>query len=175
MWKRYRFKTHSTEDYRPIIFNPHYPWWCSGYGKDYAVIIAYLPSSEDLLKYWDDAFDIDFTKEESIEFPDRFPKPDYFKDSSIPTASTEVKHHKNCPKIQEEKTAEEILKKYLYLVNTAIAVASGSKPQWRVTEENALKAMREFAQQEVEKERNKIFESLQERQFIKFLRKNYDK
>ena len=29
MWKRYRFYTHAIEDYRPLIFNPKYPWWCS--------------------------------------------------------------------------------------------------------------------------------------------------
>lgn len=81
-WKRYRFRTHSVEDYRPLIFNPKYPWWCSGYGEDsdgeYAVIIAYLPSDDDLLIYWDDATEIDFTEESEITFSGRFPKPEYF-------------------------------------------------------------------------------------------------
>jgi hypothetical protein len=83
-WKRYRFYTKSVEDYRPLIFNPEYPFWCSGYAinssfeEDSAVIIAYLPSDEDLLKYWDDAFDIEFTYEDKIEFSSRFAKPDYF-------------------------------------------------------------------------------------------------
>lgn len=83
MFKRYRFKTYSVDDYRPIIFNPKYPWWCSGYGwenndKGYAIIIAYLPIEENLLKYWDDAFDIEFTEESEIKFSGRFPKPKYF-------------------------------------------------------------------------------------------------
>ena len=77
MWRRYRFKTRSLDDYRPLIFNPNYPWWCSGEGDDYAIIIAYLPQTEDLLKYWDDAFDVDFTEEETIKFTSRFAKPDY--------------------------------------------------------------------------------------------------
>ena len=77
-WKRYRFKTYSVEDYRPLVFNPKYPFWCSGYGDCYAVIIAYLPFNEDLLKYWDDAFEIEFTEEDEIKFSDRFPKPKYF-------------------------------------------------------------------------------------------------
>ena len=81
-WKRYRFKTYAVSDNRPLIFNPKYPWWCSGYGGDmeYSVIVAFLPKNEDLLKYWDDAFDIDFTEEKSITFSDRFPKPEYFID-----------------------------------------------------------------------------------------------
>lgn len=81
-WKRYRFKTFATEDNRPLIFNKNYPWWCSGYGEnqtgDFAVIIAYLPSDEDLLKYWDDAFDIEFTEEDEITFTKRFSASNYF-------------------------------------------------------------------------------------------------
>lgn len=81
-WRRYRFKTESVEDYRPLIFNPKYPWWCSGEAVDgsYATIVAYLPENEDLLKYWDDADDVEYTEEKEIEFSGRFPKPDYFKD-----------------------------------------------------------------------------------------------
>lgn len=80
-WTRHRFYTYS-EDNRPIIFNPKYPWWCSGYGENeggwYSVIISYLPTGEDLLKYWDDADQIESEECESIKFSDRFPKPDYF-------------------------------------------------------------------------------------------------
>ena len=86
-WRRYRFYTKSIDDYRPLIFNPRYPWWCSGYGNngdngaETAVIIAYLPKEEDLKKYWDDAFNIEFTEEDKIVFSSRFAKPDYFVES----------------------------------------------------------------------------------------------
>lgn len=84
-WFRHRFKTYSVEDNRPLVFNPKFPWWCSGSSEDdkgdYDVIIAYLPIGEDLLKYWDDAFDIDSDEREEITFTDRFPKPDYFIES----------------------------------------------------------------------------------------------
>lgn len=79
-WIRYRFKTWSMPDMRPIIFNPAYPWWCSGYAGDdsYATIVAYLPAGEPLERYWDDA-EIDFQDEcDEITFTDRFAKPDYF-------------------------------------------------------------------------------------------------
>ncbi len=78
MWRRYRFYTKAIDDYRPLVFNPKYPWWCSGEGDDCAIIIAYLPQNENLLKYWDDAYNIDYTEHESIEFSSRFPKPEYF-------------------------------------------------------------------------------------------------
>jgi hypothetical protein len=77
-WKRYRFYTNSVDDPRPLIFNPTYPWWCSGYAGDSAIIVAYLPDSEPLEHYWHDAFDVSYTEEENITFSDRFPQPDYY-------------------------------------------------------------------------------------------------
>lgn len=89
-WRRYRFQTFAVEDNRPLIFNPKYPWWCSGYSLggtedkpevETSVIIAWLPIGEDLLKFWDDAFDVEFTEHPSIEFSDRFQKPSYYIES----------------------------------------------------------------------------------------------
>lgn len=86
-WRRYRFYTNSVEDYRPLIFNPKYPYWCTGYGvgNDFkcssAIIVAYLPKGEDLYKYWDDAYNVDEEERDEITFTDRFPKPDYFVES----------------------------------------------------------------------------------------------
>lgn len=77
-WIRYRFYTKSVDDYRPLVFNPKYPYWCSAEGDDFAVIIAYLPPDEDIYKYWDDAYNIDQTEESEIVFTDRFPKPEYY-------------------------------------------------------------------------------------------------
>lgn len=79
-WRRYRFKTKSVSDWRPLIFDKRFPCWCSGYAGDesYATIVMWLPETEDLSKYYDDAFEIDYTEHESITFSDRFPKPAYF-------------------------------------------------------------------------------------------------
>lgn len=80
-WRRYRFTTKSVEDYRPLIFNAAYPWWCSGEAADgsTATIVAYLPEDEDLTKYWDDATGVEFSEHDTIEFSDRFPQPKYYK------------------------------------------------------------------------------------------------
>lgn len=67
MWIRYRFKTKSP-DYRPVIFPPPGPFWCTGYGEDYATIVAYFPPSEDLYKYWPEAEDVDMSEEEKNLF-----------------------------------------------------------------------------------------------------------
>lgn len=78
--KRYRFKTKSVKDYRPLVFNPAYPWWCSGTAGDgkYATIICYLPDDEEFLKYWDDAYDIDSEDCKEIVFSDRLSKPEWY-------------------------------------------------------------------------------------------------
>jgi hypothetical protein len=79
-WRRYRFFTKSVDDPRPLIFNPKFPWWCSGYTGDFtrAVIVAYLPVNEPLERYWDDASNIEYTDHPTITFTDRFPRPDDF-------------------------------------------------------------------------------------------------
>jgi len=81
-WRRIRLKTKAVDDCRPLIFNPKFPWWCSGTAGDYSysIIIAFLPVGEDLMKYWDDAYDIDEEKVEGVTFTSRFAKPEYYKE-----------------------------------------------------------------------------------------------
>ena len=76
---KYRFKTKAIDDYRPLVDMKEIqmPWWCTGEGIDYAVIICYLPEGENLKKYWDDAYDIEREKCNCIVYTDRFPKPDW--------------------------------------------------------------------------------------------------
>ncbi len=75
-WIRYRFYTKS-EDYRPLLFNPAYPWWCSGHTDEAAIIIAFLPVGESLEKYWPEAEAVD-AESRDLFFTDRFPKPDWY-------------------------------------------------------------------------------------------------
>lgn len=95
-WVRYRFKT-KARDHRPLLFDRRFPWWCSGYGDDYATIVAYLPKNVDLRKYWDDAFDIDEEDVDAIVFSDRFPRPDWFMDET--SAATAPAMCKRCGRI----------------------------------------------------------------------------
>ena len=79
--KRYRFKTKSVDDYRPLIdFKTiNMPWWCTSECDEFATIVCYLPFSEDLSKYWDDAYDIDIEDAIEIMYSDRYPKPDWIR------------------------------------------------------------------------------------------------
>lgn len=79
-WLRYRFKTQSVDDCRPIVFNPAYPWWCTSVAGDgsYAIIVAFLPKDEPLATYWDDAFAVEQQECDGPTFSDRFPKPESY-------------------------------------------------------------------------------------------------
>ena len=81
-WKRYRFATPS-EDFRPIIFPPPGPWWCSGYdSRDRAILIAFLPSDVDLKTYWPEVTEVDSVHPcDGPVFTDRFPEPDWWREA----------------------------------------------------------------------------------------------
>lgn len=93
-WKRYRFMTNES-DFRPAVFNPRFPWWRSGETGDGAsTIVAYLPSTEPLTKYWSDAYDVDVQHEGGLLFSSRFQKPSYLVPTNVYTddfLSTEVR------------------------------------------------------------------------------------
>lgn len=80
---KYRFKTKSVDDYRPLkdMTNIQMPYWCTGFDTEntYAIIICYLPTTEDLFDYWDDAYDIEKTIVYEIKYTDRFPKPTWIR------------------------------------------------------------------------------------------------
>ena len=80
MWLRYRFKTKSVEDYRPLKVDERCPWWCTGTGEDCCTIVIYLPPEKDLKEFWDDAYDVTYEECTNIEFTSRFPKPDWYKE-----------------------------------------------------------------------------------------------
>lgn len=77
-WHRYRFHANE-DDSRPVKFPPPGPWWETGLGDGYAIVVAYLPPAEKLTDYWPEASEVDYTKETELVFTDRFPKPDWWK------------------------------------------------------------------------------------------------
>lgn len=92
LWRRYLFiipipradkkelenKKEEEDDYRPLRFNPAYPYWLTGCGIHHANMVAYLPANEPLQLYWSDAYNIENQLFESIPFTERFPKPKWY-------------------------------------------------------------------------------------------------
>lgn len=84
--RRYRFKTKSVKDFRPMIDMAPIgmPWWCTGTATNgsYCIIVCYLPNNEDLHKYWDDAYQIEVEDADRIIYTDRFPKPEWLREET---------------------------------------------------------------------------------------------
>ena len=80
-WDRIRLFANEG-DYRPVKWPPVGPYWRSGYGDNYSIIVAYFPagSTDKQIKvYWPEARDIDRMQEgTTLEFSDRFPKPEWW-------------------------------------------------------------------------------------------------
>ena len=74
---RARFKANE-DDYRPVNWPVKHPFWCTGYGDGYSVVVAYADDEEEILKNWPDAIDVEFDEVENYVFSGRFPKPNWF-------------------------------------------------------------------------------------------------
>ena len=77
MLLRIRFHA-NPDDYRPVKWPVKYPFWCSGYGEDFSVVIAYVDSVDELMELWPEASNLDIEERESITFTDRFLKPSWY-------------------------------------------------------------------------------------------------
>lgn len=76
---RARFKEN---DKRPLQWPVRYPYWCTGYDSDNKpIIVGYFKDEEEIFKYWPEAQDIDAESVTEIVYTDRFPKPDWYKDT----------------------------------------------------------------------------------------------
>lgn len=74
---RARFKA-NMNDYRPVKWPVKHPYWCTGYGTNYSIVIAYADNEAEILENWPEAQDIDIEEVEEYTFSSRFPKPDWF-------------------------------------------------------------------------------------------------
>lgn len=75
---RVRFRA-NPDDPRPVVWPIKHPYWITGYGEDYAIVVAYVDSMEELDDLWPDATDVDADEADEYVFTDRFQKPEWFK------------------------------------------------------------------------------------------------
>lgn len=82
-WIRWRFHANE-EDYRPI-YDPSVPqpnlgpYWCTGYGDEYSIVVAYLRPDIHPTAYWPEADNLDEGDLGPIKFSERFPEPEWWK------------------------------------------------------------------------------------------------
>lgn len=78
-----RARFHANEDdFRPIVWPVRHPYWCTGYGDGYSIIVAYADNEAEILTNWPEATNIESTQEDNYFFSDRFPKPEWFKEQA---------------------------------------------------------------------------------------------
>jgi len=77
---RARFKANE-DDFRPVSWPVKHPYWCTGYGDDHSIVVAYADDEAEILRNWPEATDIESEERIGYTFTDRFPKPDWFKDT----------------------------------------------------------------------------------------------
>lgn len=74
-WLRVRFRA-DEDDFRPVVFPPPGPYWCSGYGNNHAIVVAYVGTVDQIAGFWPEASEIVVMEEGvDIAFSDRFPEP----------------------------------------------------------------------------------------------------
>jgi len=75
-----RARFHANEaDFRPVNWPIKHPYWCTGFGAGYSVIVAYADDEAEILCNWPEATEITFEPVEGYRFTDRFSKPGWLK------------------------------------------------------------------------------------------------
>ena len=73
---RARFRA-NPDDYRPVNWPIKHPYWCTGYGDGYSIVVAYADNKEEILSNWPEATEIDTEEVTEYIFTSRFKKPDW--------------------------------------------------------------------------------------------------
>jgi hypothetical protein len=74
---RCRFKVYH-DDYRPAVWPIKHPYWCSGQGEDYWILVAYADDEDEIRRNWPEAKDLESDEQDQYTFTDRFKKPGWF-------------------------------------------------------------------------------------------------
>lgn len=72
------------QDPRPIKWPIKYPYWVSGEGDGYCIVVAYADNVEQIHELWPEAANIDVEERDEITFTDRFAKPTWWDSDTIP-------------------------------------------------------------------------------------------
>lgn len=75
---RARFKA-NLHDCRPIKWPIKHPYWRTGEGDTYSIIVAYADDIAEIKTNWPEAEDIEADEVTGYEFGGRFPRPSWFK------------------------------------------------------------------------------------------------
>lgn len=78
---RVRFRA-NIDDPRPITWPVKHPYWVSGEGDGFAIVISYADDEEYIRANWPESSHLESEEKEGYTFTDRFPKPAWFGNST---------------------------------------------------------------------------------------------
>ena len=68
------------DDYRPVKWPIKYPYWCTGESAKFFELVAYADNVKQIRELWPEAHFVEYRHVNEIEFSDRFPKPEWYKE-----------------------------------------------------------------------------------------------
>jgi hypothetical protein len=74
---RIRFKA-DEDNYRPVKWPVKHPYWCSGEGEGFSIVISYADDETYIRENWPEARDLETEEVDGYKFSSRFPRPDWF-------------------------------------------------------------------------------------------------
>jgi len=75
---RVRFQS-TADDPRPVNWPIKHPYWITGEGEGYHVVVAYADDMDYIYANWPEAENYDAMETDHYTFNGRFPKPDWMK------------------------------------------------------------------------------------------------
>ena len=75
------------DDPRPVKWPIKYPFWVSGRGDGYSIVVAYVDDITELMELWPEATHITHEERDAILFTSRFGQPDWYDTASNPTVT----------------------------------------------------------------------------------------
>ena len=82
----------NAEDPRPVTWPVRHPYWISGEGDGYAIVVAYADDEDYIYRNWPEATELDSQEVQGYVFTDRFPRPEWMPHECGPDCLLDVKY-----------------------------------------------------------------------------------
>ena len=97
-----RARFHANEqDPRPVKWPIKHPYWITGWGDGYSIVVAYADNEDEILRNWPEANQIEAESVEEYHFSERFPRPGWLPTVTVPGLNSAV-----CPLLRDGETGE---------------------------------------------------------------------
>lgn len=79
----------NVQDPRPVTWPIKHPYWITGWGDGYSIVVAYADDEAEILRNWPEANQIEAESVEEYHFSARFPRPGWLPTPTTPAQEKE--------------------------------------------------------------------------------------